>query len=33
VARDKDGDVLNDSHGRHVYDFRGDLVQSMTIEE
>jgi ketosteroid isomerase-like protein len=33
VARDKNGNVLNDSHGRHVYDFRGDLVQRMTIEE
>lgn len=33
VARDKDGNVLNDAHGRHVYDFRGDLVQRMTIEE
>jgi ketosteroid isomerase-like protein len=32
VARDKDGSVLNDSLARHVYDFRGDLVQRMTIE-
>jgi ketosteroid isomerase-like protein len=33
VARDHDGNVLNDQHGRHVYDFRGDLVQRMTIED
>jgi hypothetical protein len=33
VARDKHGDVLNDAHGRHVYDFRGDLVRRMTIED
>jgi ketosteroid isomerase-like protein len=33
VARDKDGRVLNDGHGRHVYEFRGELVQRMTIEE
>ena len=33
VARDHDGKVVNDSHGRHVYDFRGDLVQRMTIED
>jgi ketosteroid isomerase-like protein len=32
VARDHDGNVLDDAHGRHVYDFRGDLVQRMTIE-
>jgi ketosteroid isomerase-like protein len=33
VARDHDGAVINDSEGRHVYEFRGDLVQRMTIEE
>ncbi len=33
VARDKDRTVLNDAHGRHVYEFRGELVQRMTIEE
>jgi hypothetical protein len=33
VARDKEGHVVNDSHGRHVYEFRGDLIQRMTIEE
>jgi ketosteroid isomerase-like protein len=33
VARDHDGKVLNDAHARHVYDFRGDLVQRMTIED
>lgn len=33
IARDKDGNVLNNEHGRHVYDFCGDLVQRMTIEE
>jgi ketosteroid isomerase-like protein len=33
VARDKDGKVLNDGEGRHVYEFRGDLVARMTIEE
>lgn len=33
VARDQAGNVINDAHGTHVYDFRGDLVQRMTIEE
>lgn len=33
VARDKAGTVLFDEDGRHVYDFRGDLIQRMTIEE
>ncbi len=33
VARDKAGKVLNDGEGRHVYEFRGDLVERMTIEE
>jgi hypothetical protein len=25
--------VVNDSTGRHVYDFRGDLIERMTIED
>ena len=33
VARDKEGKVLADTQGRHVYAFRGDLVERMTIEE
>lgn len=33
VARDKAGKVLTDEEGHRVYDFRGDLVQRMTIEE
>ncbi len=33
VARDKTGTVLVDETGHHVYDFRGDLVQRMTIED
>jgi nuclear transport factor 2 (NTF2) superfamily protein len=33
VARDHHGKVLNDAHGRHVYDFRGDLVRRMDIED
>jgi hypothetical protein len=33
LARDKEGNVLNDAEGRHVYEFRGDLVERMTIEE
>jgi nuclear transport factor 2 (NTF2) superfamily protein len=33
VAHDKDGSVVFDSEGRHVYEFEGDLVQRMTIEE
>jgi nuclear transport factor 2 (NTF2) superfamily protein len=33
VARDKAGRLLNDGHGRHVYEFRGDLVERMTIEK
>ena len=32
VARDKEGNVLGDAEGRHVYEFRGDLVRRMTIE-
>jgi nuclear transport factor 2 (NTF2) superfamily protein len=30
VVRDKAGNVLNESRGRHVYEFRGDLVERMT---
>jgi ketosteroid isomerase-like protein len=33
VARHRDGKVVHDGPGRHVYDFRGDLVQRMTIED
>jgi ketosteroid isomerase-like protein len=33
VARDKDGQVLSEGKGRHVYEFRGDLVARMTIED
>jgi hypothetical protein len=33
VARDKAGNLLNDGQGLHVYEFRGDLVSRMTIEE
>ena len=33
VARDKEGNVLTDGEGCHVFEFRGDLVQRMTIEE
>ena len=32
VVRDKDGGLLDDAQGRHVYEFRGDLVRRMTIE-
>jgi hypothetical protein len=32
VARDKAGELLSDGEGRHVYEFRGDLVERMTIE-
>jgi nuclear transport factor 2 (NTF2) superfamily protein len=32
VARDRDGRLLSDGEGRHVYEFRGDLVERMTIE-
>jgi nuclear transport factor 2 (NTF2) superfamily protein len=32
VARDHEGKVISDAQGRHVYEFRGDLVQRMTIE-
>ena len=33
VARDKTGTVINDSTGCHVYDFRDDLIERMTIED
>ena len=33
VARDKTGELLSDGEGRHVYEFRGDLVERMTIDE
>jgi ketosteroid isomerase-like protein len=33
VARDKAGEVLSDGQGRHVFEFQGDLVQRMTIED
>jgi hypothetical protein len=33
VARDKEGKVLNEGRGRHVYEFRGDLVARMTIQD
>jgi nuclear transport factor 2 (NTF2) superfamily protein len=33
LARDKAGTVINDSTGRHVYDFRDDLIERMTIED
>src|SRR5215217_5466786 len=33
VARDKAGKVLNETEGRHIYKFRGDLVERMTIED
>lgn len=33
LARDKTGTVVNDSTGRHVYDFRDGLIERMTIED
>jgi nuclear transport factor 2 (NTF2) superfamily protein len=33
VARDKEGKVLSEGKGRHVYEFRGDLVARMTIAD
>ena len=33
LARDKHGRVLNDGQSRHVYEFRGDLIERMTIED
>jgi hypothetical protein len=32
VGRDREGKVLFDAEVRHVYAFRGDLVERMTIE-
>jgi nuclear transport factor 2 (NTF2) superfamily protein len=33
LARDDEGDVVFDQDGRHVYEFEGELVRRMTIEE
>jgi ketosteroid isomerase-like protein len=33
VARDKEGKLLSGGQGRHVYEFRGDLIARMTIED
>ena len=33
VGRDREGKVLFDDEVRHVYAFRGDLVDRMTIEQ
>ena len=33
VARDKAGKVLDASEGRHVFEFRGELIARMTIED
>jgi nuclear transport factor 2 (NTF2) superfamily protein len=33
VARDEDGKVLRDGTAHHVYEFRGELVARMTIED
>jgi ketosteroid isomerase-like protein len=33
VGRDGEGEVLFDEPGLHVYEFDGDLVQRMTIEQ
>jgi ketosteroid isomerase-like protein len=33
LARDKQGKVLSEGPGRHVYEFRGDLISRMTIED
>jgi ketosteroid isomerase-like protein len=34
VARDKEGgNLLSAGQGRHVYEFRGDLIARMTIED
>ena len=32
VARDKAGQLLSDGEGLHVYEFRGNLVERMTID-
>lgn len=33
VGRDSEGQVVFDDHALHVYEFRGDLVERMTIEK
>jgi ketosteroid isomerase-like protein len=33
VACDKQGSLLSDGYGRHIYEFRGDLIARMTIED
>jgi hypothetical protein len=33
VARDKKGKMLSEVKARHVYEFRGDLVARMTIQD
>ena len=33
VARDMTGKVINEGQARHVYEFRGELIERMTIEE
>ena len=33
VGRDNEGEVLFDDHALHVYEFKRDLVQRMTIED
>jgi hypothetical protein len=33
VARDKEGKMLSEVKARHVYEFRGDLVARMTIQD
>lgn len=33
VARDKTGTLVADEEGHHVYEFRGNLVERMTIED
>jgi hypothetical protein len=32
VVRDREGNVLSDTHVRHLYAFRGDLVVRMDVE-
>jgi len=32
IVRDSAGNVLSEADGLHVYEFRGDLVERMTIE-
>jgi ketosteroid isomerase-like protein len=33
VGRDNEGEVIFDEHGLHVYEFKGELVQRMTIDK